>query len=352
MDPKQMIRSLAALLLLLLLALPGTADAASAAPAVAKQNPGAATAASRGGSASGEEEEEEDDDEDDEDDEDEDHNRRAANLPVNGWWWAPSQPGRGYSIEIRRNHVFIGAYTYNSQGQAIWLISTGAMRTSTSYSGQFTYHRNGPTLTSRSSGNGSSAAGNGSAGRVVINFTSATTATLTWAGETVEIERFSIVTGGAATDWDGNGNGRPTTGWYWDRSRSGSGFFTEMQGEALFLVAFFYRRDGGPVWYVAIQGLVPGTSGATSTFTGTLYEYAADTGGGGEGGGECEDPTVEGCEDTEGSTADIDVTTPGEGATISGYTEVGIITVQFLRGHSATVTMPNGDQISLRRFRF
>jgi hypothetical protein len=354
MSPRQVIGFLVGFLLLFVLVPGGAGNAGSAAAAPAATKPGAGvTSAASHRASSGDEEEEEDG----EDEEDEDDDRRAANLPINGWWWAPSQPGRGYSIEIRRNHAFIGAYTYDSQGQATWLISSGAMRTATSYRGQFTYHRNGPTLSSGSSGQGSGVAASGSAGRLEITFTSPTTASLAWAGETVEIERFSIVTDGAATNWDTTGNGRPTTGWYWDRSRAGSGFFTEMQGETLFLVAFFYRSDGSPAWYVAMQGLLPGTSGETSLFTGALYEYAS-SGGGGEGGGGggegsgCEeDPTAEGCENTE-EIAAVDVVTPGEETTLSGYTELGTITVQFLRGHRARVTMPAGDEISLRRFRF
>jgi len=303
MESKTAIQILAGIALCIGLSIPLVAltfDAASA----AGQSQAAATKGKNGPSAThaatSADEEDTEDSEDEEDSEDRDDSRRAANLPINGWWWAPSQPGRGYSIEIRRRHLFLGAYTYNSQGQAVWVISAGSMRTATTYRGEFEYHREGPTLESRAGGRASSAAstsrkpddedddddesgsgsddkskGNGSAGIVEISFTSPTTATLTWAGTSIEIERFSIVAGGAATDWDAETPTRPSTGWYWDPSRTGSGFFAEMQGESLFLVAFFYRTDGSPVWYVAMQGLVPGSSSGSLTFTGSLYEYAS-----------------------------------------------------------------------------
>lgn len=364
MDSRTAIQILARIALCIGMSIPFVAltfDAASA----ASQSPAAATKGKSGPSAtrtatSADEEDEEDseDTEDEEDAEDRDDSRRAANLPINGWWWAPSQPGRGYSIEIRRRHLFLGAYTYNSQGQAVWVISAGSMRTATTYRGEFEYHREGPTLESRASGRASSAPstsrdaddddddddsgsgsddesqGNGSAGIVEISFTSPTTATLTWAGTSIEIERFSIVAGGAATDWDAETPTRPSTGWYWDPSRTGSGFFAEMQGESLFLVAFFYRTDGSPVWYVAMQGLVPGSSSGSLTFTGSLYEYASAASGGASSGGS------------------VDVTAPTDTPAVYAFAEVGTVTVQFRRDRRASITMPNGEVISVRRFRF
>ena len=370
MDSKTAIQILARIALCIGVSIPLVALTFEAASA-ASQSPAAATKGGKGPSAShaatsaGEEDEEDEEDaedtEDDEDSEDRDDSRRAANLPINGWWWAPSQPGRGYSIEIRRQHLFLGAYTYNSQGQAVWVISSGSMRTATTYRGEFEYHREGPTLESRAGGRTSSAPGtsrdsddeddddddddsgtgsghgsrgNGSAGIVEISFTSPTTATLTWAGTSIEIERFSIVADGAATDWDAETPTRPSTGWYWDPSRTGSGFFAEMQGESLFLVAFFYRTDGSPVWYVAMQGLVPGASNGNRTFTGSLYEYASATSAGAASGGS------------------VDVTAPTETPAVYAFAEVGTVTIQFRRDRRASVTMPNGDVISVRRFRF
>lgn len=361
MDSKTAIQILARIALCIGISIPLvglTCEAASA----ASQSPAAATkgksdtSAARAAATAGEDDQE--DTEDTEDDEDRDDSRRAANLPINGWWWAPSQPGRGYSIEIRRRHLFLGAYTYNSQGQAVWVISSGSMRTATTYRGEFEYHREGPTLESRTShgassaasasrdrkddddedgesGSGSESRTNGTAGIVEITFTSPTTATLTWAGTAVEIERFSIVAGGAATDWDAETPNRPSTGWYWDPDRAGSGFFTEMQGESLFLVAFFYRTDGSPVWYVAMQGLVPGSSSGSLTFTGSLYEYASATSGAATASG-----------------GSVDVTAPTDTPAAYAFAEVGTVTVQFRKDRRATITMPNGDVISVKRFRF
>lgn len=370
MDSKTAIQILARIALCIGMTIPlaaltfEAASAASKSPAAATKGKSGASAIHAATSADEENEEDTEDTEDDEDTEDRDNNRRAADLPINGWWWAPSQPGRGYSIEIRRGHLFLGAYTYDSQGQAVWVVSSEKMRTPTTYRGEFEYHRNGPTLTSRATRSALSSASssgdrddddddddddsgpgsdgesessrNGSAGIVEITFTSPTTATLTWAGTPVEIERFSIVAGGAATDWDAETSNRPSTGWYWDSSRAGSGFFAEMQGESLFLVAFFYRTDGSPVWYVAMQGLVPGSSSSRLTFTGSLYEYASAASTG----------------TTTGSTASVDVTTPTDAPAAYAFAEIGTVTVQFRGKGRATITMPDGDVISVTRFRF
>jgi subtilisin family serine protease len=46
--------------------------------------------------------------------------------PESGWWWAPSEPGRGYSLELRNGRLFVASYDYRSDGAATWHLAQGS----------------------------------------------------------------------------------------------------------------------------------------------------------------------------------------------------------------------------------
>jgi hypothetical protein len=330
-----------------------------------------------------------DDADESEDEEDKDHVRTGAGQPVNGWWWDPNRNGQGFSIEIHRNRLFLGAFTYDTDRRAVWWISTGGMTDAQNYSGQLIQFSGGRSMTRRTSG---SAHLSGTLGRIDLAFASSTTGTLTLPScETLNIERFDIVANGAAESWDRRDPRRPTTGWYWNPRQSGTGFFVETQGDRLFLVTFLYRDDGTPVWYVANQGLAA-AEGSSRTYTGTLFEYQAasstdgigtddGTGGTGTGVGSARSPSAlsdassnrgrrgnssgeSACSASTRRTSTAGVTTTdGEDETGDGdddvpvdppslFQEVGQATLQFQRKNRATLMLPTGETISAKRFRF
>ena len=54
-----------------------------------------------------------------------------AFVPENGFWWAPSQPGRGFAIEQQDDDLFITVYTYSdtsrpAQRAPIWYSAQGS----------------------------------------------------------------------------------------------------------------------------------------------------------------------------------------------------------------------------------
>ncbi|WP_159670621.1 hypothetical protein [Andreprevotia sp. IGB-42] len=49
------------------------------------------------------------------------------NLPETGWFWNPSQGGRGWAIEVQGNTVFMAMFHYNPDGSPTWNIVTGDM---------------------------------------------------------------------------------------------------------------------------------------------------------------------------------------------------------------------------------
>jgi hypothetical protein len=231
--------------------------------------------------------------------------------PQSGWWWNPSESGRGFSLEVNaQGRIFFSSYLYAADESAFWLISNGALATAAAYSGTLNQYANGQTLTGAYRAPSQAA----SPGSLTLSFSSATAGTLIWPGGSVPIQRFDIVAGGAA---QGPAAGMPQTGWWWNPGESGRGFFFEVQGTTLFLSGFLYDGAGRPVWYTS-SGAMTGTT----LYQGRLLQYA---------GGQ---------------------TLTGSYMPPASASDVGAITVQFASTTDATLTLPNGAQVTLTRFTF
>lgn len=229
-------------------------------------------------------------------------------APQSGWWWNPNEPGRGFTIERRNGRVFFSSYLYGTDQYSQWLIASGAMSSANRFSSTLYEWRNGQTLSS--SYRAPSLLG--SWGALTLYFTSSTTGTLTWPGGTIPIERFNFVSGGAS---NGPAAGYPETGWYWNSSESGRGYFLEIQGTMLYFSAYMYDSAGYPSWYIANAPMQ-----SSQLFQGTLSEYCCGQ------------------------------TMYGGYQPASPRTTRGTITLQFASTTSAVLTLPNGQQVSLTRF--
>jgi len=70
-------------------------------------------------------------------------NLAQAVLPDSGWYWNPNEPGRGFTVEIQNDTLFLSAYIYNAQRNPIFLVSGGAMSSDTTYAGSVYQTSNG-----------------------------------------------------------------------------------------------------------------------------------------------------------------------------------------------------------------
>ncbi|MEO6565749.1 MAG: hypothetical protein ABIO63_06910 [Casimicrobiaceae bacterium] len=181
----------------------------------------------------------------------------ARAVPENGWWWNPSESGRGFFIEIQGTQVYLGGYFYADDGRALWLVSQGQTSTSTTYNGRLLSFANGQTLVGDYQPPGAAV----DAGAISLVFTDDRHATLTWPGGTIAIERQYFDP--ARTVF------QPKTGWWWNPAESGRGYSVEVQGNNLFLVGFMYDPGGNPVWYFSGGPLTSPT-----TYTGALLQFA------------------------------------------------------------------------------
>ncbi|MBI1774887.1 MAG: hypothetical protein HYR63_06020 [Proteobacteria bacterium] len=231
-----------------------------------------------------------------------------------GWWWNSGESGRGFGIELSGNNLFLGAYLYDANGAAIWYITSGAMSSGTSYTGTLDQYGNGQTL----SGSYKGASKLASLGAISLTFTSDSEGTITWPGGTIFISRYDIVSNGVV---NGASASAPQSGWWWNAAEGGRGYFLEVQGTKLFLAGYMYETTGRAVWYVSLGDLVTG-AGGTSTFTGTLTEYA----GGQSLTGAYQPPNTS--------------------------TSRGQISIQFSSATQGTLTLPNGTSTAITRYRF
>ena len=231
-----------------------------------------------------------------------------------GFWYNPTQTGRGYSIEQRGQNLFVSYYVYDATGNATWFV-TNCPLNGTSCSGSMSAYKGGVTLSSLSS----NLVANGSVGTATLNFSTPTSATLTWPAGTINLQRYAFASANVVPGPAGS----PETGWWWDANYRGTGWRLEVQrngsANSLLLTGYMYRADGSPVWYSAT--LTPTTN--ATTYSGQLAEA---------GGGSAYA--------VAGSTPP---TTSANRATV---------TLQFGSATGATMTLSTGQTFNLTRFTF
>ncbi|MCU6434920.1 hypothetical protein LPB67_14175 [Undibacterium sp. Jales W-56] len=235
-------------------------------------------------------------------------------IPQTGWWWNPTEGGRGFTIEIANNKMFFAGYLYDQTGRATWYASGPTAMTSDSvYIGNLIAYQGGQTLT----GNYKTASLiNGSQGNLTITFSDNTHGTLMWPGGTISIERFNIVPGGVNAEVPAN---TPEAGWWWNPDEGGRGFSVEIQNGNMFLAGYMYDNLGNPIWYAS--GPMKMTDAAT--YEGVWQQY-------------------------------------GNGQTLTGSykpaivvaANAGRVIIRFSDKRNAVLTLPNNKNIPITRFTF
>jgi hypothetical protein len=229
--------------------------------------------------------------------------------PESGWWWAPSEPGRGLIIERSGGQMFVALLGYADDGRADWQVSSGEMRCHTDYSGTLLAYAGGQSLR----GDHRAPASLGAVGPIELRFTANTTAELTLPnGRMVEIERFVLPSSPVLGAFE------PQAGWWWSADEPGRGFGIEQQNGTLMITGAMYDGDGNAIWYLSMGGMT-----AERVYQGTWVRY----GGGQTLGGDWRAAT-----------------------TVEG--DAGAVTLQFSDESNAVLTLPTGRQIALTRFDF
>lgn len=242
-------------------------------------------------------------------------------VPQNGLWWNAAQGGRGYGVEYNpaSGTLFVGTFIYGPDATRppVWYVSTCAYAPATgNCSSTLQQFANGQAL----SAGYRPPTPLGSAGALGVSFASATAGTLTLPnGTAVAITRFPFANPAGITAGD---SGTAETGWWWNAAESGRGWFLEVQKTAsgqnsAYLVGYAYDEQGTANWHVATGPMTTPT-----LFEGSMALY--------RGG------------------APISMTSDTAPTSMAN---LGAVSVQFTSTGTAVLSLSNGKQIPLTRFR-
>jgi alpha-tubulin suppressor-like RCC1 family protein len=107
----------------------------------------------------------------------------AGITPVAGLWWNPAESGSGYNLDVKHGVLVLTIYSYKANGESEWYIATGPLTNGgTTFNGTLDKARNGQCISCAYNGMPVS---NGSDGTVSIQFTSASTGTMTLPGSRI-----------------------------------------------------------------------------------------------------------------------------------------------------------------------
>ncbi len=233
-------------------------------------------------------------------------------APQTGWWWNKNEGGRGFSIETQDNHLFMAGYLYDNSGRATWTISGGLTSLDGSfYNSAMLSYANGQTLTGPYKAPGVPT----SPGQITLTFTDARNGTLIWPGGAMPIERFDSQLPPSTNPPPAFA---PENGWWWNKDESGRGYFMEFKNNFAFMAGYMYDASGNPLWYIAKNNMT-----SPQSFQGSWEQYA----NGQTMMGAYKQPT-------------------------QTNANVGTLSIQFQDTANATMTLPNGTQLPITRFRF
>ena len=109
----------------------------------------------------------------------------SAMLPESGWYWNPTESGRGFNIEIQNNVLFMSGFVYDASGKPIWVVGSCVMTSDRNCSAVL-YQTSGGQCIGCAYGGPPAIAQYGTA---VITFTSETTALVTVNGIALSLQR-------------------------------------------------------------------------------------------------------------------------------------------------------------------
>mgnify|MGYP000564805670 CR=1 FL=1 len=239
-----------------------------------------------------------------------------ADTPMNGWWWNPTESGRGFAIERQGDKIFLAGFLYESSGSATWYVSILDAKSNGNWTGDMTRYTGGQTLLGPYQAPTSTSV----VATAVVNFDTPNTGqmALTFKDghlpKTLQLERFPF--------WApipfAPSNGSYESGWWWNESESGRGYFIETQGSQAFIASFMYDSTGQPTWYAMLANVL-----TPSIVTGGIQQYI------------------------NGQSLSGDYKAP----TLSPLS-AGDLTIRFSDNETGVLILPNGHSVPIKRFLF
>lgn len=118
-----------------------------------------------------------------------------AIIPENGWWWNPSESGRGFNLEVQDNVLFFASFAYDQNGNPAWYTAGNPMTSDRDWTAPLV-------VTSRGQCFGCAYVDpiRSVVGTVTLRFTSSQTAIVTINGFSLSVQRFDFWWNGLRPD--------------------------------------------------------------------------------------------------------------------------------------------------------
>ncbi len=178
----------------------------------------------------------------------------------NGWWYDKDALGSGISIEIQNSKLFMGWYTYDKNGNPIWMSAYG-MVTNDKFSGTL-YKWHGWYIEDAYSLPTPEPVGTAN-----LDLTDDNSTIFTWtyngiSGNATMVKFMESLA-------PGEKDPRNIQGWWYCPAMDGMGLFMEAQADVMFLAWYNYDIFGNPLWWTASDTFKP----TDETFVATLKEW-------------------------------------------------------------------------------
>ena len=194
---------------------------------------------------------------------------------VQGMWWASPggiESGWGLDLSHQGNTLFATWFTYDTDGQPMWLVMSNGWRNGeNAYAGDL-YRMSGPPMAGPFDPAKVKATKVGYASLSFIDADNGNfTAQVNGVNFFRKVTRFNFAPQGSRCATGGGSSASPNYQDLWWRSpagaESGWGLFLTHQGDTLFLAWFTYAADGRGTWLAASNVARTGSA----TYTGTLF---------------------------------------------------------------------------------
>ena len=169
-----------------------------------------------------------------------------------GLWWDPSKGGQGVSIFQNQSSICGAWYLYDSSGKDMWLVFTGILPPSNTFTTQL-FQYTGPALGTPWDIN---QVKSNNKGTVTMVFNSDTSITMNYSvngvSGTLNLEPFA----------------NDVASMYWDPDKAGQGIGLFIEGKNTYVVWYLYDKSGKDMWVTS------GSDLNLLTRSGNLYEFS------------------------------------------------------------------------------
>ncbi len=162
-----------------------------------------------------------------------------------GWWYNPQEPGTGLATEVKNNRISLAWFAFDELGRTTWYTAGGEMTSQDSFTGNLY------SWTGWSWGDNYVPPTSNIIGTIVLNFAGSPAGSVTFSVNMNNIVVTKTFTSFMADFSPGSEDSRNITGWWYDPSYDGMGFFMDARGGKMALAWYNYRDDRSARWWTS-----------------------------------------------------------------------------------------------------